>query len=406
MLKIRKKELAKNLILLLIVLIICFIFLEITLRVCGIGVVNKESNSYFIKHSDYNPFLIFGPNINQEYLQTNGEIVYWNSQGFRMKEDLSLEKDSNEYRIISLGGSTTENLPNGMNLHYPEETCKILNQFYSFNKKINCVNSGKSAYTTAHSLIRLQFDLLQFNPDMITIMHNINDLGVNLFPSDDKSNYANKYLFGYYAQRFNVDYLEKLIRKESVVINNFYRLIGRVNRELFVDKIETKQGKTIFTTVRFSEEPVELKYEGSFKNNLIAIAEIAKAHNITVVFLSQPAIFTDEKIALGMGHAEYNDVILWPKKDDFKEMFEEYNQVIKDVAKEENVFFIDMYNLFSHDEKYFTDVCHYTPEGIIRFGEIFSDELSKILEPELGSEQQQNFTWPKNIYSLQVDQFR
>lgn len=370
--KTERKGFLKNLSLLAIVLIICFTFLEIIFRIAGIGTLNDEVDSILIKHGTYNPFLIFGPDINREIEQKNGEIAYWNSQGFRMKENLSLEKPDSEYRIIALGGSTTENLPNRMNLHYPQEAGKILNSENFINKEINIVNSGKSAYSSAHSLIRLQFDLLPFKPDMITVMHNMNDLTVNFYPdSHFRSNYANKFLDDErLAQPFNF--------KDAFLRNTFLgqsRFVVSIYEAFSANKVKRYD-------MRYADTPVILKFKDSFRNNLIAISRIAKAHNITVVLMSQPAGFTDKSIALGFGHRPHNKDILYPRNNEFKDHFEEYNKVIKEVADSEDVYFIDMYNLMGHDEKYFTDVLHYTPEGINKFSDLYARELKKMIEEE------------------------
>ena len=66
------KDYIKKIVLLLIVLIVFFVIFELTFRVIGIGEY-EEGDYTFIKHSDYNPFLIFGPNVDKEIIQKNGE---------------------------------------------------------------------------------------------------------------------------------------------------------------------------------------------------------------------------------------------------------------------------------------------------------------------------------------------
>ena len=378
-----KKGLLGKLILFCITSIICFVFLELAFRVLGMGIAQKETISDFIKHSSYNPFLIYGPHINKEFKQDNGENAYYNSQGFRLKERVPLHKEDGVYRIIFLGGSTTEDLANRMNVHWPEEVCKILNRDSTINKRIECLNAGTGGYSTAHSLIRLQLDLLQFNPDMITFLENINDLHVNFFPNpDNKTNYANKYLDNAYAFHYNKIYLKNILKNSRVLVV-IDQLLEFIENELFSDKINYENKEYAFSTMQFSDKPIELKEEYAFKNNLISIVNIAKAHNISVVLISQPAIFTDEKIALGFGSKSYNAYIFYPKKEEFKKIFEEYNNVIKDVAKKQGAYFIDMYNLFGSNNKDFIDEVHYTANGSIRFGKIFSRELRDIIKEDI-----------------------
>jgi len=371
----KQKNLPINVILLLIVLLSSFAVLELSLRAAGIGEDYEEFT--YIRHSLYNPFLIFGPNINKTFKQNNGEIAYFNSQGFRQKDLLPLEKNLDEYRIFALGGSTTEDLNNGVNLHYCGEANKHLEN-YSFNGKyVNCVNAGKAAYSTAHTLVRLQFDLLQFKPDMITVNHNINDLAVNLFPYDDRNNYANRYLHKKYAVPYSIKYNFK--RFKSLLFIN--QRLNIIKDNLFSEKIQTEKG-IVITDMQLNPNPTELKSKENFRDNLRTIANIGKSQNIIVVFLSQPAIFTDRTMALSFGSKSYNNIVLYPEKDEMKLLFEEYNDVIKQVAEEEDIYFIDMYNLLGHDDKYFIDIVHFTGEGTIKFGEIYAKHLKDIIELE------------------------
>ena len=369
------KSLAINITLSFAVILICFLLLEVIFRSTEIGKI-EESKASFIRHTGYSPFLIFGPNLNKKFKQKDGQIAYWNSQGFRLKEDLPLKKKRGEYRIFALGGSTTEDLANGENLHYCGETNKILSSY----KNVNCVNAGMSAYSTAQSTIRLQFDLLQFNPDMITVMHNINDLHVNFFPyHDERSNYANKFLYKDYAPGLSLKY--SFLRESRAMIYLYQSFVNIKNR-VSGEKIKAKGKGVVLSTMRYSSEPIALRSKNSFRNNLMAIAAIGKAHNIAVVLMTQPAVFSDDKIALQFGVNVSNDYILYPRKEEFFKLFKEYNRIIEEVARQQNVYFIDMYNLFGNDEKYFKDMVHYNASGVRRFARIYSENIKKTMESQ------------------------
>src|SRR3989344_7249280 len=153
----------RSLIVIVAILFVILIFMEIGLRVKSAITGSKReivSGQYkFTQHSYYNPFLIFGPDINKDVPQQSGGFAHFNSQGFRMDQDLAIEKDKREIRIFALGASTTEDIQNGANKHY----CGVANEIFKQqvpNKKITCINAGKSGYTTAHSLARLQYDIL------------------------------------------------------------------------------------------------------------------------------------------------------------------------------------------------------------------------------------------------------
>ena len=374
----KTQSLIANLFLLLSTILFCLICLEVTLQVADLGLLTDTSDTQFFKHSTYSPFLMFGPHVSVSFGQTNGPAAVWNAQGFRLDGDLPLKKPDNEYRIIAIGGSTTENLDNGMNLHYPEEARKLL-LHTSHHRTINIVNSGMAGFSTAQSLIRLQFDLLAFHPDMITVMHNINDLMVNVFPqSEYHSAYADKYFDPVFARTYDIR--DTFIGKLRIAVF-FGRKLMDLRTIIAGTVMHTPRGDLV-STMKTSSLPMTLRAADEFKNNLIAIAAIAKAHNIRVVFMSQPAVFTEAEIGLAFGQKEYNARVSYPQIAEFKSAFEYYNAIIALIARTQDVYYIDMYSRFGHDEKYFNDMVHYNVDGVHRFAEIYAHQLDEILEAE------------------------
>lgn len=293
-----------------------------------------------------------------------------------MENELPLKKESGEYRIFALGGSTTEDIQNGQNIHYCGEANKIFEQEF-LNNKVRCINAGKSAFTSLHSLVRLQSDILPFKPDLITVMHNINDLTVNLYPFDGRYNYGNKYLTDKYApivdnQGFMWQFLSKF--KAFSYLDN---KISKVRKLIGSRPVHTlSDGQVVPGDTEFVSEPIELPFKEIFRSNLRSIAAIGKANGVKVVFLTQPAVFSDEKYFKSFA---YSGGLSYPQPDEFKRVFEEYNQVIKEVARDTNSPLIDLYALVGHNEQYFVDVVHTSPDGVRRVGELYANELAKLI---------------------------
>jgi len=173
----------------------------------------------------------------------------------------------------------------------------------------------------------------------------------------------------------------------------------------------------------FTNETIPLRLKEQFRRNLKSIVAIGKAHNITVVLMTEPFLADQKKfeigfghedynkeifypqlpefkrmleeynqviediateenvpfIEIGFGHEDYNNKIFYPQLPEFKRMLEEYNQVIEDVAAEENVPFMDMYAFMGQNQSYFIDSAHYTKEGEEQFGKIYSERLKNIV---------------------------
>ncbi|MGB0910362.1 MAG: SGNH/GDSL hydrolase family protein [Nitrospirales bacterium] len=354
---------------------------EIVLRMAGIGEV-QERETIWVKHTPFNPFLIFGPYRNNKFKLKNGTFANYNSQGFRLDNDVPHQKPEDEFRIIALGGSTTANLGNERGLHYPDLATEQLNQRGFTSKKILALNTGVPAYTTAHSLVRLQFDLLPFKPNMITVMHNINDLHVNYFPYEDQeqNNYGNTYFHEKFAHRLSIKQIP-LLRKSRVLVF-FFNSLQSLKQQFFGDSVQATEGKVVYTTMKFSKSAIPLKSKINFQNNLITIANIAKTHHIALVFMTQPSIMTEEMIAGFFGHKEYNDIVWYPEKAQMTQHFREYNDVIRNVAQKEGVYLIDMAREFGKDRNLFDDMVHYSSDGVQRFADIYARHIETIIKIE------------------------
>ena len=57
-----------------------------------------------------------------------------------------------------------------------------------------------------------------------------------------------------------------------------------------------------------------------------------------------------------------------------------YDQVIAEIAEEQEIDFLNMFSEFGHEEKYFVDEFHYSPEGIERFSDILFVKLRPVIE--------------------------
>jgi len=111
-------------------------------------------NYYYTQSRPFDPWLQFPPAPTEHY---------------------SLEKPANTLRVMTLGGSTTWNARLPHNKKYPTVLQKILSEKYP-NKNVEVINAGMDWYTTKHSLTNYVTNMADYNPDVVVIMHAINDL--------------------------------------------------------------------------------------------------------------------------------------------------------------------------------------------------------------------------------------
>jgi lysophospholipase L1-like esterase len=213
---------------------------------------------------------------------------------------------------------------------------------------IEVLNAGGSAYSTAQSLINIEFRLIEYNPDIILLMHNINDCSVNFFGDGATSDYSNKYLKPYFL---------------SPSLQGTLSVSGFLTQSRFL----TKFGLPEVLANKSGDLNPEADYRPGirfFRRNIASIAGICKENNIRLILLSQP----------------YS---MKPHPFVSEAAFLAYDQVIAEIAEEQDIRFFDMFSEFGHEDELFLDEFHYSPEGIERFSDILSLKLKPMIEDAL-----------------------
>lgn len=258
----------------------------------------------------------------------------------------SYDKAETTIRIIAVGGSTTANeRPFSLTgIDYPIALEERFVQS-EYGPIVEVLNAGGNAYSTAHSLINIEFRLVDFNPDIIVLMHNINDCSVNFFANGATSDYSNKYLKHYFL---------------NPAIQRSLSVPGFLLQSRFLAKVGLAQvlaGKSADINVH-AEIDAGLKF---FVRNLVSINNICNQNNIRLVLLSQPSSMKEHPF------------VSLPA-------FLSYNKAIEDTAYAHEIYYIDMFTAFGHGEDYFVDDVHYSPAGIERFANILHSNLVPIVQ--------------------------
>jgi lysophospholipase L1-like esterase len=97
-----------------------------------------------------------------------------NAQGLRGPE-VSLVKPAGVVRVLCLGGSTTYGAGVSADEAYPAQLQALLSAHATEGRAFEVLNCGVPGYTTAESLIALELQQLEFQPDALVISHGIND---------------------------------------------------------------------------------------------------------------------------------------------------------------------------------------------------------------------------------------
>lgn len=244
-----------------------------------------------------------------------------------------------DLQIFFQGGSTTE--------------CETVDEEYRFayltgrnlernlKIKVNSDNAAKSGNNSLHSINILVNKLLPYHPNIVVMMHNINDLSALFYEGTYWNN--NKTIAPISCAMKNT----KNIKKGDEWSNSDWQ------NKILNSKVE-------------QDKIVE-----QFRQNLKLFINVAKAKNIIPVLMTQAnRIESDPDFKTGRGREV--DVI-------YKKLYIKFNQIIRDIGKQENILVIDLAKKIPSDKKYIYDVVHLNKVGSI----MAADEISRQLESYL-----------------------
>ena len=282
------------------------------------------------------------------------------------------EKPPDEFRILCLGASTSKwaNYPKFIAWAFQGQPW-----IQSKGLQVKAYSTGFEAHTSLDSYYKYKYLYDGYDFDLVVIYHGINELRANCCPSEMyKEDYSH---FGYYA-----------------VLNPMMKLmdIPLINRSFLALKIVSTLGETVRKrklknnphAFLSEHEPFsewleygeEIRSAESFKGNLQAIICLAKKRKQPALLMTFahviPADYSQKAFAAGkLGYACGEDIGLpmeiYGKPEHVAQGIAVHNEVITDIAGEQDCHFIDQDSLLGGDMVCFIDVCHFSPEGITRF---------------------------------------
>ncbi len=277
--------------------------------------------------------------------------------------------------IVFLGGSTTECMYVEEKSRFPYRAGRLLEE--KLHLKVNSYNGAKAGNDSLHSINILMNKVIPLKPDIVVMMHNINDLSVLLY---DNTYYSKQ---SYRAPLLVKPPTMKTVSKDleeafHIVRDLTFPNLAREFRKLSIwlggsgriDEFAYVRGKKI--TIN---KPFLLK---EFKMNQQTFINICRARQITPVLMTmanrlkdQPDKFIldtsmrDIEKAQGLTYQEY------------KEIFDLFNQAIREVGAQNQVLVIDLAKEIPQENEYICDLVHFNDNG----SRLAASVISKNLEP-------------------------
>ena len=266
-------------------------------------------------------------------------------------------KPSGEFRIMCLGGSTTE-FSDSAGRGWPNRVEERLRRAYP-DRDIRVYNMGRQWYTTQHTLFNYEVNLRHRKPDALIVMHTINDLLHNA----DFSQFSRGKFRDDYGHFFGP--LLGMLQRKSL-----WSTVGEaVHNSWYFESTQEVVDTTVFPGI------------APFKRNLNTLIDLAKLDGIPVFLMTQPSLLrpnlTDqEKETLTMVNAEaVGPTRKWSFESALRG-FNAYTDAVQQTAMERDVFLIDLAKKVEKNADYFKDDVHYTDNSF----DLVADAVSQGVE--------------------------
>ena len=275
------------------------------------------------------------------------------------------------YRILFLGGSSTQCEALLPDQRYPETVDRLLRERFP-EIKIEILNAGLAWYTAKHSLINYVTYYEAWQPDLVIVMHSMNDLYRSFSPPEYAAGDYNKLWSHFYGPSIHgalpppyEKHLWEKLRSVSFlgfpvkrITENWYSIF----RYKEVD----------YPLSRYYSAPDFERYLGSLVRNILKHSQ--------AVILSEPSLYKEVMsreeskalrfpkevcaLPLPFGGREYASA------DSVHRAMRAFNGAAGKIAQDEGAVFLDAAEQMPRDLKYFIDDIHYTAEGAERLAQI------------------------------------
>ena len=290
--------------------------------------------------------------------------------------DINTEKDTNEFRIIALGGSTTRCNRLEEQYRYPQVLEDILSEAYP-SRKITVLNAGMDWYTTQHSLINYITYCSDFNPDLVVVMHSINDIY--------RSFESPFFTMGEYNDRYSNFYGPAINGARPPAPETFEKNLLKQLYYSFMNLTDTTTSVSneFLSQIIGSEEDIPFeKYRSykPFKKYFSKLFHYLNSDSVECVLVLQPSIYKKtmtqaEYDRLWFGKLDCFENGVYPSPASLAMAMKEFNSAAKKIADDNSIDVVDGATNIPKTLDYFTDDVHYTNKGASKLAELVAEQI-------------------------------
>lgn len=298
-----------------------------------------------------------------------------------------------DIKIVFLGGSSTETLYVDPKDRFPYLVGRILEG--KTGLKINSYNGGVGGNHTMHANLLLLGKVAPMAPRFVVLMEASNDLSMlRMYQKEGYWN-ANPYrglLIKRYDKaiqqtasawdhltRFFYQALPNTARLVATAKATVMRLLGKNTK----DPGEVDEWAEVRGHLDPISEDAKKAIYASFQRSVMTFVSLARIWKINPVLMTQATRVTsnpDPFMARIMPSAIKKNMNM--TYETYRELLDGLNDVIRDIARNEHVYLIDLNRLVPPTNRYIYDMVHFNGEGSKYAAEIIANHLVKFLEDE------------------------
>jgi len=282
-----------------------------------------------------------------------------------------------DFEVIFLGASTTACIYVDEESRFPALVGNLLEE--KTGKQVTSINSGVGGNNSLHSLDILLNKVIPLKPDVVVMLHNINDLVALIYDKTYWSrNPTRQPIIDYklYKDLTGLKAVSTLAR--DTYIPNLHVAFRSLSKKIFGKQVKDPEDE--FAYIRGKKivfDPAQILAE--FKMNLQTFINICTARRITPVLMTQFNRYQadpDPKIREAMAGFEKDSKI---SARQFKEIYDRFNEAVVEVGQRNGVLVIDLARLIPQESAYMYDVVHLKTAGSQLAARIISDRLQPLV---------------------------
>ena len=274
-----------------------------------------------------------------------------------------------DLKIVFLGGSTTENKHAAELERWPYRVGRILDE--RLDIAVDTWNSGVSGNDSMHSNLILLGKIVPLQPDMVVLMHDINDV-VPLLYFDTYWNDSDRGLVHFEELPGFTDALAWRVQN---LLPDTYRALSVLKRKLSKSEESFAASRRIGDPQRFDA------YRQMFRRSLHTFVSTARIWDIEPVLMTQPGRFKGDDLEALRAEAHRLGV----DPDQMATLFHLFNDDIRNLARHYEVPLIDLAETFEAGPETMYDFVHYNDRGSHMIADLVADGLEGIIRSERGT---------------------